>query len=159
MTELFKNLRNALEKFGPILIKAYQDELNAHNHNASGTLSNSLQYIIDTGDTTVELSLELEDYWKYIESGTEPHWPPVNKILEWIRVKPVAPRMKDGKLPSEKQLAYLISRKISLEGTKGTKDLETAEDSTYTELMERIDEAVEKDIEESVDEILLYLWK
>ncbi|MBQ0112015.1 MAG: hypothetical protein KBT03_02690 [Bacteroidales bacterium] len=39
--------------------------------------------------------------------------------MQWIKIKPIVPRPgKNGKVPSLKQLAYLISRKIVVEGIK-----------------------------------------
>lgn len=62
----------------------------------------------------------MEDYFKWAENGRGPgKFPPIEKIKEWIRIKPVLPRQINSKLPTENQLAYLISRKIALEGTKG----------------------------------------
>ena len=68
------------------------------------------------------ITITLPEYAAYLNDGTKPHWPPVDKIREWIKVKPVLPRPgRNGKLPSTKQLAYLIGRKISKVGTKPTK--------------------------------------
>lgn len=63
------------------------------------------------------LVFNLEDYWKYIENGTKPHFPPLSAIEEWIKIKRIIPRPYKGKVPSTKQLAYLIGRKISKVGT------------------------------------------
>jgi hypothetical protein len=46
------------------------------------------------------ISLNLQDYWKYVEDGTRPHFPPIEDILQWIKVKPVLPRKRKGKLPT-----------------------------------------------------------
>ena len=68
------------------------------------------------------ITITLPEYAAYLNDGTKPHWPPVDKIREWIKVKPVLPRPgRNGKLPSTEQLAYLIGRKISKVGTKPTK--------------------------------------
>ena len=40
----------------------------------------------------------------------------MDKIKEWIRIKPVIPYTRGKRLPNENQLAFLIGRKIS----KGT---------------------------------------
>lgn len=93
--------------------------ISSNGSNASGTLSKSITGIVKMNDKYLTVSISLEDYWKYIEYGTKPHFPPVDKIREWIRVKPVLPRpLASGKLPTENQLAFLIGRKISKFGTK-----------------------------------------
>lgn len=86
--------------------------------NASGKLSNSITGLVKQDGKYINISIQLEDYWKYVENGTKPHFPPIDKIRQWIKVKPVLPRATDGKLPTQNQLAYLISRKISKVGTK-----------------------------------------
>lgn len=159
MTELLPSLRVVLEKYAKLIIENYRKELTKNGHNASYTLSKSLSYEVSNSGNLYSLSLGLEDYWKYIESGTKPHFPPPSRILDWIRIKPIAPRpMKNGKLPTLPQLAYLIGRKISLYGTKGTNDLEHAEDSIWEKFMEEIDEAITKDISNNFDEILKIVY-
>ena len=77
------------------------------------------------------LSFNLEDYWRYIEDGTKPHFPPISAIEKWIQVKRIVPYTYKGKVPSTKQVAYLISRKISKVGTPAHHTLEnTVADST-----------------------------
>lgn len=48
-----------------------------------------------------------------MENGTKPHFPPVNKIEEWIRIKPIIPDSRNGKVPTTKQLAFMIQSSIA----------------------------------------------
>lgn len=96
-----------------------KNKLKANDSYASGDLVNSIRGIVKQNGKYIVISIQLEDYWKYIENGTKPHWPPVDAIKKWISVKHVLPRpLKNGKLPTTNQLAYLIGRKISKVGTK-----------------------------------------
>lgn len=96
-----------------------KNKLTANDSNASGTLAKSIRGIVKQNGKYIVISIQLEDYWKYIENGTKPHFPPVDAIKKWISVKPVLPRpLKSGKLPTANQLAFLIARKISKVGTK-----------------------------------------
>ena len=130
MDDLFPldNLTAALEAYGAAIAAQYKDNLRESGHSTRPDhLINSIETFVVTGDRAWEVKMRLNDYWKYVEEGTTPHWPPVDKIRAWIDYKPVAPYpMKNGKLPTPKQLAFLISRKIAREGTQGTKDLERA---------------------------------
>ena len=94
-------------------------------HSATGNLSlNQKHYFVFDG-RYYRIYLQLEDYWKYLEYGTKPHFPPVDKIAEWIRIKPVLPRPNaKGKLPTQKQLVFMIARSISIKGTKPTHTLQ-----------------------------------
>ena len=103
-------IQNIINEFTDTL----KSVISSNGSNASGTLSKSITGIVKMNDKYLTISISLEDYWKYIEYGTNPHFPPVDKIREWIRVKPVLPRpLASGKLPTENQLAFLIGRKIS----------------------------------------------
>ena len=147
----WENLYNLLMEYGEIIRNKYQDNLIRNNRIASGNLLNSIDFDVNYDDRSIKLTLSLEDYWKYIEDDTKPHWPPVDKIREWIRIKPVIPHSKNGKLPTESQLTYLIGRKISIEGTKGTKDLHNAIEDTVTDFETKIQEAIAKDVSNEID--------
>lgn len=96
-----------------------KNKLTANDSNASGNLAKSIRGIVKQNGKYIVISIQLEDYWKYIENGTKPHFPPVDAIKKWISVKPILPRpLKSGKLPTANQLAFLIARKISRVGTK-----------------------------------------
>jgi hypothetical protein len=43
-------------------------------------------------------------------------FPPMSAILNWISVKPIIPRPRNGKIPTPETLAFLIGRKIEQEG-------------------------------------------
>ena len=125
--------------------------------NASGALSKSITGKVKQNGKWLEVSISLEDYWKYIEYGTRPHFPPVDKIREWIRVKPVLPRpLASGKLPTENQLAYLIGRKISKFGTKpkpflnNTKEEFDLVGKVYNGTLELITKQLEQEINEEL---------
>jgi hypothetical protein len=156
----FKHLKNVLTDYAMALQSRYKDNLLKSDRVASGDLIKSIHYQLDFQDTVFTISLNIEDYWKYIEYGTRPHFPPVNKILEWIKIKPVLPYPnKNGKLPTPNQLAYLIGRKISEVGTKGSQDLEDTLENLNKDYEQLISEALAKDIDESIDYIFTFLYK
>ena len=117
---MFDNVRKVLNEFGKLLVDTYRDKLTNEKVNASKTLFNSISYIVEGNGTNFVVKLKLEDYYKYVENGRKAgKFPPINKIEKWVEIKPVIPRpMANGKLPTTKQLAFLISRKIALEGIK-----------------------------------------
>ena len=155
------NLEKVLEEYGRELRNKYQDSLINNDRIASGELLNSCEYIIQKDSYSISVSLQLAEYWKYVEWDTKPHWPPVDKIKEWIRVKPILPDDRFGKLPTPDQLAFLIGRKIAgkspnkLEGgTKGSNDLHQSIEELNNEYMQLIEEAITKDIDETATVIL-----
>lgn len=154
----FKNVQAVLEELGKAIKLRYQENLIESDRKASYNLIESIQYHTVINGTEFAIDLEMADYWKYVEDDTRPHWPPVDKILEWVRIKPVLPNPDSrGKLPTEKQLAFLISRKISEVGTTGSHDLERTLQEIEYDWEERIMEALDQDIMDSFDSLFMVL--
>ena len=151
---MFNNLEKVLNDFGRFLVEEYKDSLILKDKNASDALYNSVKYIVDTKTKgRIEVNLSLLDYWKYIENGRRAgKFPPISAIEKWIEVKPVLPKpMSNGKLPTVQQLTYLISRKIALEGITAQPLLKESVDSVMSSMMEFIQEAITKDLEDEVN--------
>ena len=93
-------------------------------HKASGE-SSKFTYDFRIEDNVFTVSFDLVDYWWYIENGRGPgKMPPISAIEKWIEVKPIIPDSRTGKVPTTKQLAFLIARSIGEKGTKGTHALD-----------------------------------
>lgn len=151
---MFDNLTKVLNDFGRFLVEEYKDNLILNNKNASDELYISVKNIVDTKTKgRIEVNLSLLDYWKYIEQGRKPgKWPPISAIEHWIEVKPVIPRpLSNGKLPTTQQLTYLISRKIGLEGIAPQPLLKQSVDSVMNSMLEFIEEAITKDLENEIN--------
>ena len=149
----FDNLTAVLQEYGAAVVDKYREELAARGKNASGELSQSVRYMVTRDATVYAVDLSLASYWRYVEYGRRPgKFPPPDKILEWVRIKPVIPRpLSNGKLPTEKQLAYLIGRKIAREGIAPTPALATTTEALYDQFLDRIGEALSADIAAAVD--------
>ena len=118
-------------------------------------LIDSVKTQVVVGDNAYEVTMTLNDYWKYVEYDTKPHFPPVSKILEWVEIKPVIPRpLASGKIPSPKQLAFLIGRAIYEHGTKGSHDLETVKDGVIPWYKEKIAIALGHDMENYIRKLV-----
>ncbi len=142
-----ENLRAVLEEYGVAVRNLYQDRLILHDRIATGDLLNSVETRVEYNGTAYEVKMDLADYWRYVEMDTQPHWPPPSAILSWIKAKPVIPRpLKNGKLPTPEQLAYLIGRKIAVFGTKGQPDLTDSVEDMNKAFQERIAAALAKDV-------------
>lgn len=149
---------DVLNDFGKFLVEEYKDRLISENVNASDELYNSVRYMVEQGNNKFEVKLELAHYWKYVENGRKAgKWPPISAIAKWIEIKPVLPRpMDNGKLPTTQQLAFLISRKIGLEGIRPRPLLQQTINEVWDIMNEYIAEAFAKDLEK---EITLQLGK
>lgn len=147
------NLLRVLEDLANDIKENYKDHLELHDRIASGDLLRSVSTEIEVSGTTYTVWLNLADYWEYVENDTKPHWPPKNAIDKWIFIKPVIPH-GSPKPPSPEQLSFLIRRKISEEGTKGSHDLRDTENAVIPAYEERLLDALERDTLEYIEKVL-----
>lgn len=151
------HLREVLQQYGDYFIQLAKDDLQANRTNASYTLSDTMRTIVNIFDDRMEVDIELQDYWYYVEHGRRPgKFPPVNKIKDWIRVKPVTPYADSkGRIPTVDQLAFLIGRKISKEGTDPQPFFEKNKKITYDHFQEAIALAIDEDVAEYIEDLLV----
>lgn len=136
-----------MEEYAVAVRNAYQDRLILHDRIASGDLLNRVECHVEMEGNAYLVQLDLKKYWRYVEMDTAPHWPPPDAILKWIMIKPVIPRpMKNGKLPTPQQLAYLIGRKIAVFGTEGKPDLTDSVEEMNRRYQEKITAALAADV-------------
>lgn len=153
---MYENVKNVLNKFGKLLVEEYRNKLTEKNVNASKTLFNSVNYVVESNVKTFEVILNLEEHWKYVENGRKSgKFPPISAIEKWIEIKPVLPRpFANGKLPTTKQLAFLIARKIGLEGIAPKPLLQQSIDDVFALMFEELEEALAKDVQTEFELIL-----
>lgn len=152
----FKHLEEVLNRYGQALSSEYSmlAPKGAKDKLADVTFGiehNGAQYMV---------YLNLQKYWKYVEYGRKPgKRPPMEAILEWIRLKPVIPREINGIKPTNEQLAFLISRSIGKKGVPGQHPLELANDKVYKQMMESIKNAFLEDIGEDFDRVWTLVYR
>lgn len=145
MTEITQDI----EQVCADLLQRYKDKVEDTGHKASGTL-NTATYRVSWDGKWFELSFNLEYYWKYLENGTKPHFPPIDAIENWITVKRIVPQSINNRVPTTRQLAYLICREISKNGTKPTKLLQKTIDES-DDLIDKIVDLLTQQLEEEID--------
>lgn len=125
----------------------------------TGRLSDTITANVTVDGHSFSATLRMNKYWEYLEEGTGPargrdkYWPNSSAIAKWVEIKPVIPRPDSNKkIPTPKQLTFLISRKIHDKGIKGTHDLERAKEEVIPHYYALIEEALTADIGD-------YLWK
>lgn len=152
----YSELEKVLWQLAEDFRAGYRDKLERDDHYT--TLGNH-QRLMDIPDSALhvkyeaggyEVSIDLNDYWKYVENDTPPHWPPRSAILHWVRIKPAIPRPDNkGRIPTPEQLAFLISRRIAglspkglPGGTKGDHAFEKTQDALLGFYLPKIEEAL-----------------
>lgn len=150
----YTSLITSLNGFINDFMNTYKSLLMRDGKKASGNLINSIRNVdiaFENGEIVGEISLA--SYWKYVEYGRRPgKFPPLQNILDWVKIKPVIPRPMNGlKPPSEKQLAFLISRKISKDGIKAGNQLQEALEITWSKWENTLSQSITEDIQRMVD--------
>lgn len=146
---IFERTLQALDDYGQEVKQLYQARLMSDGKKATGNLINNINVLIANSPMGLEYEvfLQLEDYYRYVEKGRKKgKFPPVDKILEWISVKPVVKRpMKNGKLPTDQQLSFLIGRKIARDGIKEGNQLRDTIEAVNRYYMPILQKALEED--------------
>lgn len=156
-------LQGVLEELAKDIRENYKEMLESNDHIASRALVDSIKTQVVVNGSEYEVTMTLADYWKWVENDTRPHWLPYDKelhafpdLLKWIQVKPVIPRPDaNGRIPTQKQLSYLIARKIATEGTTGTHDLEKTKENIIPWYKERISRALGHDMENYIRKVIV----
>ncbi len=69
MNELlpYDNLRKVLEEYAEQAKEIYKYQISLGAHNASRSLTDTIQSHVVVGETAYEVTLDLNYYWKYLE--------------------------------------------------------------------------------------------
>ena len=110
-------LERVLNQYGQYLINEMRKEMRKNKSNASYALNDSFEYKVfikdREGSTRYWVEVTMLDYWKYVDEGRQPRkrMPPVEKIAEWIRVKPV--KIKPlSRAKAVESLSYAIQKSM-----------------------------------------------
>ena len=165
----FDELNAVLADYAKEAEEIYKYQISLGGKNASRNLVNTIKSNVVVGENAYEVTLTLQEYWKYIEGGRKGKtssppgakykaaFPPVDAILNWILVKPVLPRPSaDGKMEKlrPKSLAYLIGRKIKEEGIEPHPALKTTQEELMKMYRERLSAALGHDVENYIRKLI-----
>ena len=152
----FTELQQVLQDYAKEAEEIYKYQISLGGKNASRKLTDTIKSNIIVGDQAYEVSLTLQEYWKYVESGRAPgKFPPVKALLDWISVKPIIPRPDaNGRIPTPKQLSFLIGRKIKEEGIEPFPALETTKEELDKIYHEKLSIALGHDISNYIRKVL-----
>ena len=149
----FPHLQKVMEEYAMYL-------LNSTKSNLPDTyrIKSKLNFVFEIDGNFYEIVFHAPDYFKWVENGRGPGKnPPIKAIEDWITIKHITPYPSGrGKLPTKKQLAFLISRAIGRDGTKATPTfaLSRALDEDRTYWNDQIDKAITEDVYDNVDALL-----
>jgi len=164
----FTELQKVLTDLANDIRDNYKEHLEASGrYTTERKLIDSVKTQVVVGDRAWEITMTLQDYWKYVEEGVQgsenpaspyrnPGWKTYPFILRWIDIKPVIPRpLPSGKIPTTQQLGYLITRSIVAKGTQGSHDLEAVKEGVIPWYRERIAAALGHDMQNYIRKIIV----
>lgn len=161
------NLEAALREYAAKAQEIYKKNLALGNKNASHDLADSVNAYVEVNGRVFEVRVSLLGYWKFVEGGshgevTSPpgavypaHFPPPWALERWIEVKPVIPRpMANGKIPTPKQLSWMIARSIQRRGIAPFPAMATTIEELNREYKDVFTFALSKDLDGEIAKVL-----
>lgn len=158
----FTRLEAVLNAYGEDVATRYRQKLDEAGKNATSALRDTLRPYVERDGDIYTVYLALQDYWKYLERGTrmqgpyrqQGKFPPLAPILAWVQAKPVIPYMgSNGKIPTQRQLAFLIARKIWRDGTRPFWFLRDSL-AEAGDIQERVEAAIHEDIAQWIKDLI-----
>jgi len=169
MTELItlSNLEAALREYAAKAQELYKMNLALGGKNASHDLTESVHAYVESDGRAFEVRVSLLEYWKYVEGGSKgelsspagavypAHFPPPWALERWIEVKPVIPRpMANGKIPTPKQLSWMIARSIQRRGIEPFPAMATTIEELNRQYKDVFAFALSKDLDGYISKIV-----
>ena len=82
-SEVLSEFLATLDEYAERAEELYKRKLTEKEINASYKLLNSVETVVRRNDDTFTVTINLEDYWYYVENGRKAgRFPPIDKILE-----------------------------------------------------------------------------
>lgn len=151
----FSRTEALLNSFAQTIVNRYKDKISEYS---SGKLYKTIDYTITSQNDSYLVTINLEEYWKYIEKGRRAgaKMPPVSAIENWIKVRKILPRpivLKSGKqrVPTVQQLAYIIARSIAKRGIQPRTFMRESIDQTIEDFKSKLSAAVRDDVLENLN--------
>jgi hypothetical protein len=161
LDELEKALKKAPTATVKVLLGAMQEatvvaqrEIVERTPVAWGNLAGSINRQVRASSSGVEGIVGTNvPYALWVEEDTKHHWPPLEPILAWVQKKKIAgvysiktQRRLGGKatrVAQDRQMAYMIARKIARDGTTGQHMFRDGLQAATPEIRRIFDEAIQ----------------
>lgn len=148
--------KTLLERYARLILSKYSEHISTISSNVP-----QVSFVI-MQDSMEEnyIEFKLDSYWAYIESGRGPgKMPPLSSIESWLVQKQILPRpiaLKNGKqkIPSIKQLSYVIARNIGRKGIPARPFLQQSIDEVSSNLENDLIKSLEEDLGLNIEDSL-----
>jgi|GEM_PF-1540916 HK97 gp10 family phage protein len=134
-----------LDKSSKLIAKHAKRKVRENGSMAHSTLIDSIQSSV-AGNGLEAIIYAGVNYARYIEEGTRGGgYPNQQTIIDWLRVKHIEPNNPET---SEKELAFLIARKIALHGTPAHPFMEPAFQAEKNATLNRVNASINRAMRE-----------
>ena len=155
MSYKFSRTEALLNSFSNTLISRYREHISEY---ASGKLYKTIDYSITAQNDSYLVTINLEEYWKFIEKGRRAgaKIPPVSAIENWIKIRKIIPRpvtLKSGKqrVPTVQQLAYVIARSIARKGIAPRPFMRETIEDTMKDFQSKLSAVIREEVLDNLD--------
>ena len=131
-----EEIKTIFDEWGAETVIAIQAMLTAQRNVATGNLRASIKYQL--GENFIQFTMN--EYGKFVDEGTRPHWAPIAPFKTWARIKGL-----------DKNAPYAIRASIAKKGTKPHRFYTTVIESQIDKLMPKLD----KRLTQLFDQILV----
>lgn len=175
-TLTYENTKAVLNEFAQAVCEAYKSGIEKYDAVASRKLLSSVTVnTVNVDDGKITVSINLMDYWKFVEAGRQAgKMPPVSAIEEWLTYKHIIPGDTQRGIPdyaaltpnldsldvnkSTSGLAWAIATNIKKFGIKPKPILAESLSETIENFRVSIAEALAKDVSGAFYTIVGNLW-
>lgn len=154
-------LTQVLYDFANYFIFLARENLKKNNSNATYTLDDTMEPVVEVEAYNFKVSVKIQDYWEYVEKGRKAGLkrPPIKAIMKWVLVKPVKPvvgkgKRKSNKPPTVTQLSFAIANSIKKNGIPARPFFRPAKKEAIAYYKEKIEEAIDEDVQNWLTELV-----
>lgn len=158
-----KHTQEALQEFGKYVVTQSRSALTRKKKTLSGTLYDSLNYVIEKTDTGIKIAFEMADYGKFVDkgvSGKEKKYntpyaytskkPPMKPLMEWAKARRFRLRDEKGRYAkgNYKTIGFILQNSIYKKGLKPSMFFTRPFNLAYDRFGDDVAKAFLKDIDE-----------
>ena len=120
-----EDIKKIFDDWGKDTVLAIQALLTAQRNVATGNLRRSIKYVL--GENFIQFTMD--EYGKYVDEGTKPHWAPISPFKKWASAKGLKP-----------SVAYAVRASIAKKGTKPHRFFQVTIEKELERLLPKLDE-------------------
>lgn len=177
-TLTYENTKAVLKEFAQAIVDAYKEGVTKYNAIASHRLLDKVSvHTADVVNGRMIVSLNLMEYWKFVEAGREAgKLPPIDAIEQWVKWRrdlfgagatqrgipsyaSLTPTLADsGAVTDTRSIAWAVATNIKKKGIKARPILAPSVKETVAIFKDKLSDALGKDVAGAFAKVVGSLW-